>query len=83
MLFVDVNLPAVENALVLIQERFLDIKAAALKADVGKEADVKATPRRSTRPSSSLAASTSWCVAIFFATAPPPTLSPEIGRAHV
>ena len=42
MLLVDVNLPAAEKALALIQERFPNIKAAALKADVGKEADVKA-----------------------------------------
>ena len=42
VLLVDVNLPAAEKALALIQERFPNIKAAALKADVGKEADVKA-----------------------------------------
>ena len=42
VLLVDVNLPAAEKALALIQERSPNVKAAALKADVGKEADVKA-----------------------------------------
>ena len=42
VLLVDVNLPAAEKALALIQQRFPNVKAAALKADVGKEADVKA-----------------------------------------
>ena len=42
VLLVDVNLPAAEKALALIQQRFPNVKAAALKADVGKEAYVKA-----------------------------------------
>ncbi|KAI9001293.1 short-chain dehydrogenase [Trametes punicea] len=42
VLLVDINLPAAEKALSLVQTRYPNVKAAALKADVGKEADVKA-----------------------------------------
>ena len=42
VLLVDVNLPAAEKALALIRERCPNVKAAALKADVGKEAEIKA-----------------------------------------
>ena len=42
MLLVDINLAAAEKTLALVQERFPNVKAAAIKADVGKEADVKA-----------------------------------------
>ena len=42
MLLVDINLAAAEKALALVQQRYPNVKAAAIKADVGKEADVKA-----------------------------------------
>ena len=42
MLLVDINLAAAEKTLALVQERFPNVKAAAIEADVGKEADVKA-----------------------------------------
>ncbi|KAI0370177.1 short-chain dehydrogenase [Pilatotrama ljubarskyi] len=42
VLLVDINLAAAEKALALVQQRFPNVKAAAIKADVGKEADVKA-----------------------------------------
>ncbi|KAI0751470.1 short-chain dehydrogenase [Daedaleopsis nitida] len=42
VLLVDINLAAAEKTLALVKERFPNIKAAAIKADVGKEADVKA-----------------------------------------
>ncbi|KAI0650116.1 short-chain dehydrogenase [Trametes meyenii] len=42
VLLVDINLAAAEKALALVQQRSPNVKAAALKADVGKEADVKA-----------------------------------------
>ncbi|KIM67851.1 hypothetical protein SCLCIDRAFT_20841 [Scleroderma citrinum Foug A] len=42
VLLVDINIAAAERAAALVNERFPDIKALACKADVGKEADVKA-----------------------------------------
>ncbi|KAH9850082.1 short-chain dehydrogenase [Lenzites betulinus] len=42
VLLVDINLEAAEKALVLVKQRFPNISAAAVKADVGSEADVKA-----------------------------------------
>ncbi|KAH9894361.1 short-chain dehydrogenase [Cubamyces lactineus] len=42
VLLVDINLAAAEKGLALIQQRYPNVKAAAIKADVGKEADVKA-----------------------------------------
>ncbi|CDO74547.1 hypothetical protein BN946_scf184632.g4 [Trametes cinnabarina] len=42
VLLVDINLAAAEKALGLIEQRYPNVKAAAIKADVGKEADVKA-----------------------------------------
>ncbi|KAI9067663.1 short-chain dehydrogenase [Trametes sanguinea] len=42
VLLVDINLAAAEKALALIQQRYPNVKAAAIKADVGKEADIKA-----------------------------------------
>ncbi|KAI0723017.1 short-chain dehydrogenase [Earliella scabrosa] len=42
VLLVDINLAAAEKTLALVQQRFPNVKAAAIKADVGKEADVKA-----------------------------------------
>lgn len=42
VLLVDINLAAAEKAVALVQQRFPNVKAAAIKADVGKEADVKA-----------------------------------------
>ncbi|EJF62885.1 short-chain dehydrogenase [Dichomitus squalens] len=41
VLLVDINLAAAEKTLALIKERFPNVKAAAIKADVGKEEDVK------------------------------------------
>ncbi|KAM5534861.1 hypothetical protein V8D89_011416 [Ganoderma adspersum] len=41
VLLVDINLTAAEKTLALVKERFPNVKAAAIKADVGKEADVK------------------------------------------
>ena len=41
MLLVDINLAAAEKTLALVKERSPNVKAAAIKADVGKEADVK------------------------------------------
>ena len=41
MLLVDINLAAAEKTLALVKERFPNVKAAAIKADVGKEEDVK------------------------------------------
>ena len=49
VLLVDVTLPTAEESLALIQERFPDVKAMALKADVGKEADVKAAVDKAIR----------------------------------
>lgn len=42
VLLVDINLEAAQKAASLINERYPNIKAMATKADVGKEADVKA-----------------------------------------
>jgi enoyl-[acyl-carrier-protein] reductase (NADH) len=42
VLLVDVNLAAVEKAASLIKERVPNAKTAVIKADVSKEADVKA-----------------------------------------
>lgn len=42
MLLVDVNAQAVEKAAKLVSQRFPNIKAAAFKADVSKETEVKA-----------------------------------------
>ncbi|EGO01632.1 hypothetical protein SERLA73DRAFT_177048 [Serpula lacrymans var. lacrymans S7.3] len=42
VLLADINLAAVEKATALVQQRFPNIKALAVKADVGKEADIKA-----------------------------------------
>ncbi|KAL7282184.1 hypothetical protein ACG7TL_003653 [Trametes sanguinea] len=42
VLLVDINLAAAEKALALIQQRYPNVKSAAIKADVGKEADIKA-----------------------------------------
>lgn len=39
---VDVNLEAAEKASKLIAERFPNVKAAAIKADVSQEAEIKA-----------------------------------------
>lgn len=39
----DINLEAVEKAAALVTEKYPNIKAIATKADVGKEADIKAT----------------------------------------
>lgn len=41
VLLVDINLANAEKGVTIIAERFPDIKVLALKADVGKEADVK------------------------------------------
>ena len=41
MLLVDINLAAAEKTLALVKERFPNVQAAAIKADVGKEEDVK------------------------------------------
>ncbi|TCD66840.1 hypothetical protein EIP91_000918 [Steccherinum ochraceum] len=42
VLLVDLNLAAAERVAALIQERYPNVKAKATKADVGKEADIKA-----------------------------------------
>jgi NAD(P)-dependent dehydrogenase (short-subunit alcohol dehydrogenase family) len=39
---VDINLPAAEKAAAIIAKRYPNVKAIAIKADVGKESDVKA-----------------------------------------
>jgi NAD(P)-dependent dehydrogenase (short-subunit alcohol dehydrogenase family) len=41
VLLVDINLQGAEKAAALIKERYQNVKALAVKADVGKEADVK------------------------------------------
>jgi len=41
VLLVDINLPAVEKAVAIIDERYPNVNAIAIKADVGKESDVK------------------------------------------
>jgi NAD(P)-dependent dehydrogenase (short-subunit alcohol dehydrogenase family) len=42
VLLVDINLEAAERGAALIAQRFPNVKAFATRADVGKEADVKA-----------------------------------------
>ena len=42
VLLLDPNLAAVEKAATLINQRYSNVKAIPFKADVGKEADVKA-----------------------------------------
>lgn len=42
VLLVDVNLQAAEKAQKLVTEKFPNVKVTAVKADVSKEADVKA-----------------------------------------
>lgn len=42
VLLVDINLAGAEKGAALIEERFPNVKAVAQKADVGKEADIKA-----------------------------------------
>lgn len=42
VLLVDINIEAAEKALALVKQRFPNVSAAAVKADVGKEADIKA-----------------------------------------
>ena len=37
----DINLPAAEKGAAIIAERYPNVKASAIKADVGKESDVK------------------------------------------
>ena len=41
VLLVDINLQAAEKVAAIIAERFTNVKAIAIKADVGKESDVK------------------------------------------
>lgn len=41
LLLTDINLPAVEKAASLINQRFPNVKALAVKADVAKEQDIK------------------------------------------
>jgi len=41
VLLVDINLQGAEKAVALIKQRYQNVKALAVKADVGKEADVK------------------------------------------
>lgn len=41
-MLVDINIEAAEKALALVKQRFPNVSAAAVKADVGKEADIKA-----------------------------------------
>lgn len=42
VLLVDINLEAAEKGAALITQRYPNVKALATKADVGKEADIKA-----------------------------------------
>jgi NAD(P)-dependent dehydrogenase (short-subunit alcohol dehydrogenase family) len=42
VLLVDINLAAAEKGAALVKERYPEVKALATKADVGKEADIKA-----------------------------------------
>jgi NAD(P)-dependent dehydrogenase (short-subunit alcohol dehydrogenase family) len=42
VLLVDINLEAAEKATALVSERYPNVKALATRADVSKEADVKA-----------------------------------------
>jgi NAD(P)-dependent dehydrogenase (short-subunit alcohol dehydrogenase family) len=41
VLLVDINLPAAEKGAAIIAERYPNVKAIAIKADVGRESDVK------------------------------------------
>ena len=41
VLLVDINLPAADKGAAIIAERYPNVKAIAIKADVGKESDVK------------------------------------------
>lgn len=41
VLLVDINLAGAEKGAALIKERFPNVKALAVKADVGKEADIR------------------------------------------
>jgi NAD(P)-dependent dehydrogenase (short-subunit alcohol dehydrogenase family) len=41
VILVDINLPAAEKGVAIIVERYPNVKAIAIKADVGKESDVK------------------------------------------
>jgi NAD(P)-dependent dehydrogenase (short-subunit alcohol dehydrogenase family) len=41
VLLVDINLPAAEKGVAIIVKRYPNVKAIAVKADVGKESDVK------------------------------------------
>ena len=43
VLLVDINLPAVQKVAAIIAERYPNVKAIPIKADVGKELDVKST----------------------------------------
>ena len=45
-MLVDIKLDPVEKAAALIKQRYPNVKAIAVKADVGKEADVKAAVDR-------------------------------------
>jgi NAD(P)-dependent dehydrogenase (short-subunit alcohol dehydrogenase family) len=45
-LLVDINLAAAEKGAALIQQRFPNVNALAVRADVGKEADIKAAVDR-------------------------------------
>ena len=49
VLLVDINLPAAQRGLAIINERYPNVKAIAIKADVGKEADVKAAVDQAVR----------------------------------
>jgi len=42
VLLVDINLPAAEKGVEIITKRFPNVKVLAIRADVGKEADIKA-----------------------------------------
>ena len=45
----DINLQNAEKGVAVIVERFPNVKAFAVKADVGKEADVKAAVERAVK----------------------------------
>lgn len=49
VLLVDINLEGAERGAALIKERFPNAKALATKADVGKEADVKAAVEKAVK----------------------------------
>ena len=42
VLLLDINLPAAQKGAAIILERYPNVKAIAIKADVGKESDIKA-----------------------------------------